>query len=122
MLARWHRDVLPLALSPRAATERLSRGAAREGALEHDAGMPHLVRTRGRLENESAVADIDVTRHFVRHSIVTSHEIRTHRLVVLERYQPVRVLRFRPGIAEFRELPVPGRIRYLHSKLVGKLA
>src|SRR5207237_8900812 len=112
--ARRHQDALALALSPRAATKRSSRGAARDSALEHDAGMPHLVRIRGRLENESAVAGVDITRHFVRHSIVASHEIRTHRLVVLERYQPVRVFRFRGYVAELGELPVPGRIRYLH--------
>src|SRR5439155_10800987 len=38
--ARRHQDALQLALSPRAAKERSSREGARDGALEHDAGMP----------------------------------------------------------------------------------
>src|SRR6266852_7775413 len=96
--------------------------AARDGAIEHDTGVTHLLHARGYVENESAVADVDVTRHFVRYPIVTSHEKRTDRLVVLERHQPVRVLGSRSGVPELGELLVPGRIRYLHRKLVGELA
>src|SRR5258708_18172397 len=70
-----------------------SRRAARDGALEYDADMPHLVCTLGRLENESAVAAVDISRDFVGHAIVASYQIRADRLVVLERHQPVRVLR-----------------------------
>src|SRR6266702_5192504 len=121
MRARSPRDAPPLAPSPRAVTTWSCHEAARDGALEHDAGMTHLFHTRGNVENEGAVADVDIARHFVRHPIVTSHEKGADRLVVLKRHQPVRVLPSRPGFPEFGELPVPGRIRHLHRKLVGEL-
>src|SRR6266513_3397171 len=114
MPERSPRGAPALAPSPLAAEARSCRDATRDGALEHDAGVMHLFHARGYVENESAVADVDVTRHFVRHPIVTPHEKRTNRLVVLERHQPVRVLRSRSGLPELGELPVPGRIRYLH--------
>src|SRR2546427_310169 len=98
------------------------RRAARDGALEDDTVMTHPLHPRGHVENESAVADVDITRHFVRHPIVASHEKRTDRFVVLERPQPVRVLLSRLGFPELGELPVPGRIRHLHRELVGELA
>src|SRR5712691_12695460 len=122
MQARSPQDAAALARSPLAAKAWSCRHAARDGAVEHDTGMTHLFRTRGQVEDERAVADVDITRHFICHPIVTSHEKRTDCLVVLKRYQPVRVLRSRPSFPEFGQLPVPGRIRHLHRKLVCKLA
>src|SRR5205809_816513 len=59
---------------------------------------------------------------FLRHPIVTSDEEGTDGLVVLERHQPVRVLRSRFGLPELGELLMPGRIRDFHGELVGELA
>src|SRR6266513_1446876 len=113
MPERSPRGAPALAPSPLAAEARSCRDATRDGALEHDAGVMHLFHARGHVENESAVADVDIARHFLRHPIVTSDEEGTDGLVVLERHQPVRVLRSPcglPGIA--RERPTrPPRLR-----------
>src|SRR5205809_3031731 len=107
MPERSSRDALAAA-PPRLAAKAWSCcDATRDGALEHDAGMTHLFHARGHVENESAVPDVDVARHFLRHSIVASHKKGADGLVVLERYQPVRVLRSRLGLSELGELLVP---------------
>src|SRR6266516_5970982 len=103
MPERSSRDALALAPSPLAAKAWSCCDATRDGALEHDAGMTHLFHARGHVENESAVPDVDVARHFLRHSIVASDEERTDGLVVLERHQQVRALRTRLGLSELGE-------------------
>src|SRR5437660_7832677 len=122
MPERSPRGAPALAPSPLAAEARSCRDATRDGALEHDAGVMHLFYACGHVEDESAVADVDIARHFLRHPIVTSDEEGTDGLVVLERHQPVRVLRSRFGLPELGELPMPGRIRDFHGELVGELA
>src|SRR5438445_8285811 len=62
----------------------------------------HFFHTRGHVEYESAVAEVDVARHFVRHPIVTAHKKRTDCLVVLEWHQPVRVFLSRRGFPELQ--------------------
>src|SRR5947207_12873478 len=81
-----------------------------------------LFHARGHVENESAVADVDIARPFLRHPIVTSDEEGTDGLVVLERHQPVRVLRSRSVLPELGELLMPVRIRDFHGELEGELA
>src|SRR5882724_8645506 len=81
-----------------------SCGAARRGALEHGADMLHLFHACWNVENEGAVARIDITRHLIGHPIVAAHEKRADGFVVLERHQPIRVLFSGLAGAEFREL------------------
>src|SRR2546421_11829531 len=107
MPERSPRGAPALAPSPLAAEARSCRDATRDGALEHDAGVMHLFHARGHIENESAVAYVDVTRDFLRHSIVTTDEEGTDGLVVLDRHQPVPDLRSRIRHSELGELPVP---------------
>src|SRR5438552_17770164 len=107
MPERSPRDALALAPSPLAAKAWSCCDVTRDGALEHDAGMTHLFHARGHVENESAVPDVDVTRHFLRHPIVASHEKGADGLGVLERHQPVRFPRSCLGFPEFGELLVP---------------
>src|SRR6266705_2388848 len=122
MPARRRRDArAPVRPDPAVAASSFRRAAC-DGALEHRADVPQLLLTGGHVENEGAITRIEVARHFVRDPIVTSHEIGTGRLVVLERHQPIRILRFQPGILDIGKLPVPGRIRYFHRKLVCELA
>src|SRR5213595_3597359 len=118
MPKRSLRDALALAPSPLAAKAWSCCDVTRDGALEHDAGMTHLFHARGHVENESAIADVDITRHFLRHPIVASHEKGADGLVVLERHQPVRVLRSCLSLSELGELLVPRRVRHLHGQLM----
>jgi len=99
---------------------------------DHAGSAPRRVRTpcqcaaslpqSRNIENEGAIACVDIARHFVRHPIVTAYQERADGLVVLERHQPVRVFASRTAIAEVGKLPMPGRIRHLHRQLVGELA
>src|SRR6266700_4858043 len=108
MPARRRRDA-PAPVRPYPAVAASSfRRAACDGALEHRADVPQLLLAGRHVENEGAITRIEIARHLVRDPIVASHEIRTGRLVVLERHQPVRILRSRTGIPELGELAVPG--------------
>src|SRR6266850_5662814 len=102
MPARLPRDAPALARLPLAAAATGSScRAARRSAFEHRANMLHFHGTRGHVENEGAVADVDITRHFVRDPIVTAYQKRADGLVILERHQPVRILFSCPCIPEF---------------------
>src|SRR5712691_7268480 len=108
MPARRRRDApAPVRPDPAAAASSFRRAAC-DGALEHRADVPQLLLAGRHVENESALTRVEIARHFVCDPIVTSHEIRTGRLVILERHQPVRMFRFYTGIPELGGLAAPG--------------
>src|SRR5882672_8921951 len=111
----------PARRRPGGAGRSCGDGAGR-GALERHAGMAHLFRARRHVEDEGAVAGLDVARQLLGYGVVAPDKKGADRLVVLEWKEPVRVLLPLSRLAQLAELAVPRRIRDLHRELVSELA
>src|SRR5204862_6290378 len=78
-------------------------------ALEGGARVVQNFFGRGNVENERLVAELEIARQQPRDLVVAPDQIRTHRVIVLERLEPVwpAVGRPRPCLGRIGDLPMP---------------
>src|SRR5207244_6598969 len=100
---------------------RSSRRAPRR-LLEREGRMLELLFVRRNVEDERLEPELDVAGKLDRDTLVAPDEIGTEGLVVLERPEPVRILRRGWLGTELGKLAVPVRVRDFHRERMGYLA
>src|SRR5262249_42298624 len=85
--------------------------------LKHNLAVTQVFLVDRNIHDERAVSKADISRQLFCHPLITSDQVGTEGLVILERYEPVGTDRRTRFVARRRQLPMPDRVRGLHRQL-----